>query len=114
MGEQSRQQQVVQQQRQQPETTDEELPSPELNVSNSLYSPNNMFIAGNIKNCVQKWQLLTSDRNILQLVRGCKLYFLEAPCQLSEPKPIVFNNKERKGIDLEIANMLAKGTIVES
>ena len=45
----------------------------------------NDFSAGNIKHCLNEWQNITSDKVILDLVKGYKIEFEEIPHQTTVP-----------------------------
>ena len=72
------------------------------------------FRAGNIKNQLDKWKLITTDPWILEVVQGYKLELESAPQQQVVPKPIQFSASERGAIQQEIENFLSKGIIIKS
>ena len=72
------------------------------------------FIAGNISNCYNIWENITQDKNILQIVKGCKIDLESNPYQICKPTPINFSEEEKIIIDNEIDIMLDKKVIVET
>ena len=74
----------------------------------------NTFKAGGIKDCLPLWQQLTSDENILDIVRGYRIEFLETGFQDQEPKTICFSPTETSVVQSEVAKLLNKGVIVLS
>lgn len=76
---------------------------------------NTEFKAGLLKNFVSEWQKLTSDENILKIIRGCDIEFTDdMPAQRSNSvKNIKFNEKEQNIIDNEIDKFLKMGIIDE-
>ena len=78
----------------------------------SLFSnTNSNFIAGKISQYLDNWRNITSDTNILNLVRGYALEFNRYPNQNKIPKPINFSEAECKVIDEEIELLLKKKVI---
>ena len=94
--------------------TEEELssifPQPSQVKNDSGYVQQE-FKAEGIKRCFKKWLEITSDSNILDMVKGCGLEFSEIPTQDSLPRQIKFSEKEKIAIDLEIEKMRKKGII---
>ena len=43
------------------------------------------FTAGNIAKHINAWKALTSDEQILSIVMGCQLEFVQPPCQTKVP-----------------------------
>ena len=74
------------------------------------------FQAGNLKNHVQEWRNLTSDRVILDMVQHCHLDFSETFSQrnTSHIPQHKFNKKESDIIDMEIDKLLKMGVIVHT
>ena len=70
--------------------------------------------AGSIARCFAFWQVLTSDVNILKLVKGCHLEFLHVPTQIREPNKILFNASESVFVNEEIERLSLKGVIKAS
>jgi hypothetical protein len=72
------------------------------------------FIAGNIKNYIDQWKRLTSDRAILTAVCGYKIDLFINPIQFRVPRPLKCSTLEANNIDLQIASFLQKSVIVKS
>lgn len=70
-----------------------------------------VYPAGNIRQCYQQWAELTNDPTILGIVDGIHLEFTALPVQNREPKIINFSEIEEKAINLEIEKFLAKGVV---
>ena len=68
----------------------------------------NTPLAGRITNFVSK---LTNDKDILQIVKGLKIPFLERPSQKQPPTEIKMSQEENKLVDTEVQELLRKGTI---
>jgi hypothetical protein len=81
----------------------------ELNSKNFLFANN--FSGGCIKNFINEWQLLTSDREILQTVNGYVIEFFANPLQHSLPRFINFSQTEINVINNEIDYLCQKGII---
>lgn len=72
-----------------------------------------LFTAGNIKHCLVEWQKITSDPNILQIVKGCEIVFEDLPpAQPSPPPPIIFTQNEF-GCYSEVISTLLQKKVVE-
>ena len=71
----------------------------------------NSFRAGQIANYYNQWKLLTSDPEILDIVRGAHIDLEQLPVQKSPPKSNNFIDCESKLIDIEINKLLSKGVI---
>ena len=69
------------------------------------------FRAGQIANYYNQWKLLTSDPEILDIVRGAHIDLEQLPVQKSPPKSNNFSDCESKLIDIEINKLLSKGVI---
>ena len=72
------------------------------------------FKAGRVCDFLSKWQSLTSDCEILDMITGTTIEFTKVPVQFSIPPQTWFPLSEAKIIDSEIASLLLKGVIVES
>ena len=79
-----------------------------VEVSDSVYVP----IAGRIKHFYHKWTEITSDVNILKIVRGCKFDFTSSPIQhtVRETK---LNKSESDLAKDEIKSLVNKGVLKE-
>lgn len=60
-----------------------------------------------------EWEKITADSNILDIVKHCKIEFIDniRPCQSKAPFQNIFNGKETEVIDIEIQNLLKIGAI---
>lgn len=66
------------------------------------------FEAGRLKYYSHEWEKITADSNILDIVKHCKIEFIDnvQPCQSKAPFQNIFNEKENEVIDNEIQNLL--------
>ena len=72
------------------------------------------FKAGKISKCIQNWQKITTDRELLAQVQGVEIDF-EHPCsQYAVHKPLVFDTHEKMLMQAQIDKTLEKGEIEES
>ena len=72
------------------------------------------FIAGKVSQHYEKWQTLTKDRYILDIVKfGYQIEFVSEPCELCNRVPINFNGKEQSIISILIDEFIEKGIIIE-
>ena len=70
--------------------------------------------AGRTAKFLANWKLITSDRAILNIVKGWVIPLLRTPSQSKIPHSIKMNKVEEQAMDLEIKSMLAKGAIREA
>ena len=68
-------------------------------------------LAGRIKFFYSNWVKLTQDLNILNIVQGFEIPFLENPEKGKSPNSPVLNQKESKLVKDELKEMLLKGAI---
>ena len=61
----------------------------------------------------KKWQVITSDKWILNTVAGYRLEFDQMPYQFSPPRPIKFSDAEHNLILKEIESILTRQIISE-
>ena len=80
----------------------------------SLHNSIKNFKAGNVSNCYQEWLQLTSDPEILQIVRGDTISFVSEPPQKSVVKRCNVSKDTKRLMDTEIESMLQKEIIVRS
>lgn len=67
------------------------------------------FCPGNTKNFLSKWKSVTSDPEILDLILGISLEFIdEPPTQCHAPRPFSFNEKEHLAIQEEVQQLIDK------
>ena len=73
------------------------------------------FSAGRLKYFYKEWNEITTDINILEIVQGCKIEFIDdiAPVLAKSYEPR-FNESETDCIDKEINNLLEIGAIVKA
>ena len=84
------------------------------NVIKTSINKADSFQAGNIKNFLENWKRITSDKYILDIVKhGLKLEFLSvAPHR--EPFRVTYNTKGNDIISQEISKLLKKKVIVQT
>ena len=63
------------------------------------FPPKNFPLAGRLSCCTENWAKLTSDPEILQTVKGCKMEFTQQPVQTSPPWEHQFSVSETKLIE---------------
>ena len=68
-------------------------------------------LAGRLRYFTQNWRKLTNDSNILSIVEGLKLEFLEEPKQNSPPFVAKMTPEKKQLMEQEIQDMLRKGAI---
>lgn len=69
------------------------------------------FRAGNITNYIRNWEKLTTDRVILDLVRGVRLSFTEVPLQDETPREYKFNSDTSNILSGEIKSLVDRGIV---
>lgn len=69
------------------------------------------FRAGNISRFLPAWKLLTSDREILDIVRGLTIPFVSLPVQTVIPREYRFNRETKSVLDSEVRNLKHRGII---
>ena len=72
---------------------------------------NGIFTANEIAKYVHQWELLTSDREILDIVQGAHVDFEHIPEQHVPTMSNDFSQSETKLIELEIEKLICKGVI---
>ena len=91
---------------------------PEVNnSSNEVCSEHvEIKIAGRLQQFFSAWETITSDKYILQAVKGYKIEFIDnvEPRQTHLPREIGFNAQECDIVDQEIDKLLSKGVVIES
>lgn len=84
-------------------------------IENEVSESSLEFYAGRLKYFSDEWEKITSDKNILEIVKNCEIEFIDniAPtkCEIYEPR---FNAIESEVMDQEIKNLLNMGAIVEA
>ena len=71
------------------------------------------FKAGSLAYHYHEWTNFTSDANILNLVKGVDLEFIDTPAQNHVPRELHFNKAESKFLDDKIQELLTKNVITE-
>ena len=73
-------------------------------------------VPGRIQHFFQAWKDMTSDKVILDMVKGCHITFThdQFPLQLRPPQSIKFTDWESSLMDQEIITLLKKGVIEEA
>ena len=69
------------------------------------------FQAGNIAFHLSAWKEITSDRTILEMVKGYNIEIIESCEQTCEPKTIPFSKEENEFMHSEIQKLLEKKVI---
>lgn len=69
---------------------------------------------GNIANCIEQWEKLTTDPWILQIVRGLRLPFWGDPIQNREPRPFNLSDSQKSVFQTAVDELLEKRVIEES
>ena len=69
------------------------------------------LVLATLKHCLNEWQNITSDKVILDLVRGYIIEFEETPHQTTVPRECKFNLTELEYVRNEIQILLAKKVI---
>ena len=67
--------------------------------------------AGRIKHFLNNWEILTNDKNILQIVNGWEIPLLSKTHQNEKPKQIKTNAQTSCIIQQEVSSMLEQGAI---
>ena len=73
------------------------------------FPPKNLLLAGILSCCTENWAKLTSDSEILQTIKGCKMEFTQQPVQTSPSRKHQFSVSETKLIEKEIKDLESKG-----
>ena len=66
---------------------------------------------GFITDRLSAWENITTDRNVLDIVKGVRLDFSSIPCQASPPHPIRFKSDEEFLISQQLKQFLQRGII---
>ena len=88
----------------------EKLPYPQKLVKRLFSSGQlpNVQILGRLKHFVKKWELLTKDQSILEIVKGYQIPFLSQPLRQQLSREIHLNLKQKSVVTEEIGNPLKK------
>ena len=71
-------------------------------------------LAGRIQKFLVNWKLLTSDKEVLNIVKGWEIPLEGKPSQSQNPHAIKMNSMEERAMDMEVDSMLKKGAIREA
>ena len=74
-------------------------------ASRQLAAQINMCTAGQISTHIDAWRQITSDKTILDIVRGCQIEFVTQPILYRVPNEPTFSQTELKCIYDEIARL---------
>ena len=74
-------------------------------ASRQLAAQINKFTAGQISTHIDVWRQITSDKAILDIVRGCQIEFVTQPIQYRVPNEPTFSQTELKFIYDDIARL---------
>ena len=104
----------LQQAKTQPGNIQELIQEPQVNTVSC--KPVTTKVAGRIQHFSQAWKQMTSDKVILDMVKGCHITFTHNrfPLQLRPPQSIKFTDWESSLMDQEIYTLLQKGVIEEA
>ena len=69
--------------------------------------------AGQLKFCIKQWQTITSDKVILDIVKGYKLDFITMPTQAFPPQQPKFEKHEEMALNTLLEELIQKGVIVK-
>ena len=81
------------------------------NENSFLNTPDN-FVGGKISKFLVNWCQLSSDKWLLDIIKGYRIEFDEYPLQFSIPNQLLFNSEETEIINAEIEKFLNKQIIV--
>lgn len=70
--------------------------------------------AGRLENFYKEWETITSDRYVLNAVKGFKLPFISKPLQAVEPRESQMSEGISQEIDSVVQKLLGNGAIVRS
>ena len=84
-----------------------------IDTYSQAYRDSSLFTAGQIQHCKDQWVQITSDREILQMVNGYKLEFIDNPVQNQPPSSFTFDDTEIVLIENEIQDLLQLGVLIE-
>ncbi len=70
-------------------------------------------IGGLVKKTLKNWEKITTDKTILNMVKGCTIQFIGTPPTNLKTHQSRFSNQERQLITTEVEEMKRKGAIAE-
>ena len=78
----------------------------EIPNTDSIESKVEICLAGRLKYCFEAWKKITTDKFVLQCVRGYKIPFMRKPRQIFPPSPQNWTDDEVITLRAEINNLL--------
>ena len=78
-------------------------------ITDNLKNTPDNFYGGKISDNFAYWRCLTSDKWILQQVRGVQVEFQENPSNIPHKREIVFNSTDDELVKQEISSFIKKG-----
>ena len=85
------------------------LPGTNLNLH--VLKLDHVSLAGRLKHCMNNWELICAEPWFLEAVQGTHLDFVTSPFQESVPLTQPFSPEEASMVEMEVQEMLQKGTI---
>ena len=79
----------------------------QMNLNNNAAN----FKAGKLSDNYSEWQKLTSDKWILNVIRGYCIEFSDIPMQHRMPHQIKLNSTEQAALDIEISDFIKSGIV---
>ena len=69
--------------------------------------------AGQIRHCLSRWEYITDDKEILNMVKGVDIDFCETEIPFQESVvQMHFSQEQTKAVDREVKVLLSKGVVV--
>ena len=91
-----------------------------LNVTNNVIHPHiarlnlRLPLGGNTRRFLMNWEILSSDREILSMVQGLRLEWVNKPQRSIMCHGPKFSQAEQELIHIELTKMLEKGVIEQT
>ena len=76
-----------------------------------LFPPKNLPLARRLSGCTETWAKLTSDPEILQTVKGCKMEFTQRPVKTTPIREYQFSVAEKEPTEKEIKDLESNGAV---
>ena len=70
-------------------------------------------VGGRIKQCLENWEKITQDRNILEVVKGYRIEWIQTPVLGNKSFSPKFSKQETDQINVEVGKMIEKNAIVD-
>lgn len=80
----------------------------------SVQNAEGLKLRGRLVDFLPNWEALSSDAWVLQTVKGFQIELYGFPSQSQRPKPPFLSREQSELVDLEIGQLLEKGTIVQT